>query len=103
MLECLRDLHALAEKKVRSNVNGTNEGQVYAWLTIAAQLTPTVWRDSILALKTRESDHITLGPVGTDGTCKRDMTEGCLMNEESQPTGVTKRYVASVSFLRRRT
>jgi hypothetical protein len=80
-ISVLRALTSLHELAVEARKSGANEGMVYDWLLLATRgkLSPPIWRDAILALKTREKDDVVLGPVLADGTCKRDMTEGCIL------------------------
>eukprot|EP00977_Amphora_coffeiformis_P008793 scaffold1992_cov187-Amphora_coffeaeformis.AAC.11 len=78
VLTSLARLHTIAAE---ARARGANEGIVYDWLPLAlkSKVTPTMWRDAILAIKTREKADVVLGPIQSDGTCKRDMTEGCLL------------------------
>ena len=72
--------------------------QVYDWLPLAAAgaVTARTWRDMLLALKTREAEHVTLGPVHADGSgSARDMSEGVILRlfyalEMLYPTALAK-------------
>lgn len=77
-LHLFERLHAMA---VASRSAGAREGLVYEWSALAASgaITCGTWRDALLAITTRDADHITLGPVRADGSgTGRDMTEGVL-------------------------
>ena len=78
VLNTLVELHTVAAD---ARNKGTNEGMVYDWLPLAStgNIGSTVWRDAILALKTREKEDVRIGMILPDGTCSRDMTEGCLL------------------------
>jgi superfamily II DNA or RNA helicase len=97
ILESMKMLNVIAVNS-RSNADGISEGHVYDWLPIARNAThvsSAIWRDTILAIKTREGNDVTLGPVSSDGICRRDMTEGSLLRvfhvlESLYPTSLIK-------------
>ena len=79
MLRALAALHALA---AGARHHGADEGLVYDWLPVAARggVVARTWRDALLALKTRDSEHVVLGPLLADGSgSARDMSEGVLV------------------------
>ena len=73
-------MHTLA---VHSRAEDANEGAVYDWLPFAANgdVVARTWRDALLAIKTRDADHVVLGAgVLSDGSgVARDMSEGVLL------------------------
>lgn len=77
VLESLLELHNLAKVERATN---PSEAIVYDWMPLArSSLLPArTWRDALLAIRTRDSDHVVLGKgVKSDGTgAPRDMTEG---------------------------
>jgi hypothetical protein len=80
VLDAMAKLHGFAE----SDRNGTaGEGNIYDWLPLArkSMLPPRIWRDALLAVRTREKDHVHLGKgINSDGTgTPRDMVEGVLL------------------------
>jgi len=55
---------------------------VYDWLPLAVSggIVTRTWRDALLAIKTRDAEHVVLGPVLADGSgSPRDMSEGVLL------------------------
>ena len=77
-LELFERLHGAA---VASRAAGAREGFVYEWAGLAARgaVSASVWRDALLAITTREAEHVVLGPINTDGSGSgRDMSEGVL-------------------------
>jgi hypothetical protein len=96
VLDALEGLHALA---VSDRRNRPNEGFVYDWMPLAldSPLPSRTWRDALLAIRTRERDHVLLGKgIRSDGTgAPRDMTEGVLLRlfhalEMLYPTALKK-------------
>lgn len=92
LLSSLHELHAMAESKRN---DGACEGNVYDWLPSVSRVSPHMWRDTILSIKTRERSDVILGPAHSDGKCKRDMTEGVLVRlfyalESLYPTALIK-------------
>ena len=79
VLAALEKLHALASA---ARADGAREGHVFDWLPLACagRVVARTWRDALLVLKTRDHDHVALGPVLADGTGSiRDMSEGVLI------------------------
>jgi hypothetical protein len=72
--------------------------RVLCQLPVAARggVAARTWRDALLALKTRDSEHVVLGPVLADGSGSiRDMSEGVLLRlfhalEMLYPTALVK-------------
>ena len=85
VLRALNDLHRHATSVRRQ---GAREGQIFDWLPLAARggVAARTWRDALLALKTRDAEHVVLGPVLADGTGSiRDMSEGVSKERHSNP------------------
>ena len=95
VMNVLDKLHAHATITRRK---GAHEGQVYDWVPLAlgGGVLARTWRDALLVLKTRDADHIVLGPVLADGSGSiRDMSEGVLIRlyyalEMLYPTALIK-------------
>ena len=79
VLQTLERLHALA---VEARYEGVSEGLVYDWLPLASAggVHARTWRDALLTIKTRDAEHVVLGPVQSDGNgTSHDMSEGVLL------------------------
>jgi hypothetical protein len=82
VLGMLFEMHALAESDGNDTPDGPSEGTVYDWipLALACPLPSRTWRDLLLAIRTRDANHVVLGrgiqPNGNGAP--RDMTEGVL-------------------------
>ena len=71
---------------------------MYEWLPVAARggVVARTWRDALLAIRTRDAEHVVLGPLLADGSgSARDMSEGVLLRlfhalEMLYPTALAK-------------
>lgn len=99
VLQAMAGLHTLAISDRSQPGNELSEGSVYDWtpLAKASPLPSRTWRDALLAIRTRERDHVSLGKgIRSDGTgAVRDMTEGVLLRlfyalEMLYPTALKK-------------
>ncbi|CAB9501710.1 DNA-3-methyladenine glycosylase [Seminavis robusta] len=83
LLESMSALHDLACAYRLSSPDRPCEGLIYDWLPLTA-LSPVpsrTWRDVLLAIRTREQDHVVLGRgIRPDGSgAPGDMTEGVVL------------------------
>ena len=99
VLDSMTRLHELAAEDRNASEYGPSEGIVYDWIPLAnsSPLPSRTWRDTLLAIRTRDRDHVVLGQgVRSDGTgAARDMTEGVLLRlfhalEMLYPTALRK-------------
>jgi hypothetical protein len=73
VLESMAALHSVAEADRNDSNGGLNEGIVYDWMPLATKslLPSRTWRDVLLAIRTRDIDHVVLGKgICPDGTGK---------------------------------
>jgi 3-methyladenine DNA glycosylase/8-oxoguanine DNA glycosylase/superfamily II DNA or RNA helicase len=99
VLEAMTKLHDLAVSDRETPLNGLSEGIVYDWLPLASEgpIPSRTWRDALLAIRTRDTEHVVLGQgISSDGSgAPRDMTEGVLLRifyalEMLYPTAIRK-------------
>ena len=80
VLKAMARLHSFAKADRKA---GLSEGRVFDWFPLAnASLLPSrTWRDALLAIRTRERNHVVLGKgISSDGTgTPLDLSEGVLV------------------------
>lgn len=83
VLRAMARLHFLAKTDRETSQQGLSEGRVYDWMPLAnASLLPSrTWRDALLAIRTREKNHVVLGKgIRSDGSgTPLDLAEGVLV------------------------
>jgi 3-methyladenine DNA glycosylase/8-oxoguanine DNA glycosylase/superfamily II DNA or RNA helicase len=83
VLGSLSGLHSIACTYRDSMDERPSEGLIYDWLPLAhsSPVPSRTWRDVLLAIRTRDDDHVVLGKgIRPDGTgTPRDMTEGVVL------------------------
>jgi hypothetical protein len=79
-LELFEQLHSIA---IDARHCGVDEGSVWGgWEELAASgvIHSGVWRDVLLKITTRDLDHVTIGPIGADGSgTGNDLSEGTVL------------------------